>query len=408
MNGIVLFEDYRADAMLPLVYWRSLGELRLGRHILMDRCAQQLGLPVLGVWTRDWMAATAQYRCQVPVNQQVPPGSLLASARWVFDAPIDFPEAPAVGRVGEEIAYIVCDAELARNIAPIDLLDAGRQADVLAGVPAVAAPGELLTYPWDLTARLGANLTADFDERDAVIEPDLPAGVTLESRERIHIGCGSVVHATAVLDASAGPIYLSDNVHIGPHAVLQGPLYLGPGCRIHPHAWLHGGNAIGPLCKLGGEVDGCIIHGYSNKQHDGFLGHAVVGSWVNLGAGTVNSDLKNTYGPVRVPLLGTPIDSGQMFFGAVIADHVKTGINTTLPTGAVLGMAATVATGRVAPKFVPSFAWVTDASTARGDASRLLDTAVKVMQRRQVDIADAEVELFLALEQRARDLERAS
>jgi hypothetical protein len=128
---------------------------------------------------------------------------------------------------------------------------------------------------------------------------------------------------------------------------------------------------------------------------------------VNLGAGTVNSDLKNTYGSVRVPLTGTEIDSGRTFMGAVIGDHVKTAINTTLPTGAVLGFAAVVATGRILPKFVPSFSWVTEDGTQVGDPARLLEVATRVMARRDVNIMDEEVELFLELEQLVKDHETA-
>ena len=229
-----------------------------------------------------------------------------------------------------------------------------------------------------------------------------------KTRAMLHVGAGTHVHPTAVLDAAAGPIYLSENVRVGAHCVIEGPAYVGPGCHLNPHAWLHGGNALGPVCKVGGELDGCVLHGYSNKQHDGFLGHAYVGSWVNLGAGTVNSDLKNTYGNVRVPLNGTDIDSGLMFFGAVIGDHVKTAINTTLPTGAVIGVASVLAGGQMAPKYIPSFSWVTANGVGRGDPARLLDVAVKVMGRRRADITDEEVELFLDLGTRTREYERGA
>src|SRR5512145_799640 len=118
---------------------------------------------------------------------------------------------------------------------------------------------------------------------------------------------------------------------------------------------------------------GSVMHGYSNKQHHGFLGHAIVGSWVNLGAGATNSNLKNTYGRVRVPLRGRDVDTGLQFFGAIIADHAKIGINAAIPTRGVVGMVAGVVGTRVLPKFVPSFSWVTDDGVGSGDPVRALD-----------------------------------
>jgi hypothetical protein len=159
------------------------------------------------------------------------------------------------------------------------------------------------------------------------------------------------------------------------------------------------------MCKIGGEIDACIIDGYSNKQHGGFLGHAYVGRWVNIGAGAENSDLKNTYSPVRSPVRGQDVDTGGLLFGGVIGDHAKLGINTSIPTGAVIGFAAMAATSRTLPKFVPSFAWLTDDGMAQGKPDRLLDVATRMMVRRKVDMTDAEVELFLDLGERCKQFE---
>jgi UDP-N-acetylglucosamine diphosphorylase/glucosamine-1-phosphate N-acetyltransferase len=182
-------------------------------------------------------------------------------------------------------------------------------------------------------------------------------------------------------------------------------VYIGPGSSVRPHSWLHGGNAIGPVCKIGGEVDGCVICSYTNKQHAGFLGHAYVGSWVNIGAGATNSDLKNTYGKIRVPMGGTRMETGLQFFGAIISDHVKIGINATIPTGAVIGLATTISGSRMVPQYIPSFSWVTENGVSPGDPLRLLDASCAAMARRQVDMTDDEIELLLDLGTRARSYE---
>jgi UDP-N-acetylglucosamine diphosphorylase/glucosamine-1-phosphate N-acetyltransferase len=407
MSRIVLFEDDGYRNMLPLTYWRTVPELRAGRKILIDRTAQRLDVAIAGVWTRPWLAAVAQHRCGAPVNQPVTDQTILTNARWIMEDRVSFPPGPCVGMIDSEIAFIVCDEALAGELQPEDLILPQRQQQMLQGLREEAAPGWMVRYPWDILGHLPELLEADWSPSEAGCEADLDPRLCLIAPERIGIGPGSRVHPTAVLDATEGPIYISHDVQIGAQAVVEGPAYLGPGCKVNPHAWLHGANALGPVCKVGGELDGCVFYGYSNKQHDGFLGHAYVGSWVNLGAGTVNSDLKNTYGSVRVPLTGTEIDSGRTFMGAVIGDHVKTAINTTLPTGAVLGFAAVVATGRILPKFVPSFSWVTEDGTQVGDPARLLEVATRVMARRDVNIMDEEVELFLELEQLVKDHETA-
>ncbi len=408
MQSLVLFEDEGFVNLLPLLWWRTVFELRLGRRIVLDRIPQCLGLPVSGVWTRDWITEVAALRCGAPANQSISASTVLANGRWVCGLTPNLPEQACVGTIEDEIAYIVCDARLANQLKPADLLDHGRRWSALDGVPRKEASGHLIRYPWDLLTLLPDSLAEEWEASDATIETELDPRVMLGGREQVHVGERARIHPTAVIDATAGPIFISHDVEIGAHSVIEGPLYMGPGSRINPHAWLHGASAIGPVCRLGGEIDGCIIHGYTNKQHSGFLGHAVVGSWVNIGAGATNSDLKNTYGSVRVPINGVNVDSRQMFFGAVIGDHAKLGINATLPTGAVVGFAALAAATRVLPKYIPSFGWVTDDATRVGDAPRLLDAATRMMVRRQIDMTDSEVELFLDLESRVNEHEARS
>ncbi len=428
---LVLFEDEGFVNLLPLVFWRSIFELQLGRKIVLDRTAQRLGLPVAGVWTRDWLARVAAQRCGAPANQPVADATVLVNGRWLFDDGLEFPKGPCVGVVdcdgsgplpdgrgtdiaysgplpdgrGTAVAYIVCDARLAERLAPGDLLDPARREAALTGVERHPADGRCLRYPWEVTADLSKLLESDWRPAEACIEARLPPKLALENPERIHIGERTKVHPTAIINAAAGPVFISHDVQIAPYVVIEGPAYIGPGSRLHPYTWLHGGNAIGPVCRIAGELHGCVIHGYSNKQHTGFLGRAYVGSWVNIGAGAANSDLKNTYGTVRVPVNGVSVDTGMKFFGAIIGDHAKIGINATIPSGAVIGLAASIASSAVLPKYIPSFSWVTQNTLGEGDPLRLLDAASAAMARRDVDMTDDEVELFLDLGKRVKSYE---
>ncbi len=404
MSQVILFEDHRWVNFLPLVYWRSIFELRAGRKVFLDRSAQRLGKPIAGIWARDWLASVAAQRCGAPANSDATSGSILVNGRWVFDGPVEFPNKPCFGRIGDDVAFIVCDEKIASRLTPELMLDSHKVNEALAGVECVHAEGRFLQYPWDVVNDVGHFLETDWKEDDAVVESEIDSGLITDP-SRLHVGQRTTIHPTVVLDAERAPVFISHDVTIGAYAVIEGPIYIGPGSKVHPHALLHGGNSIGPVCKLGGEIHGCVIDGYSNKQHGGFLGHSYVGNWVNLGAGCNNSDLKNTYGSVRVRQPSGEVDTGMTFFGATIGDHAKIGINATIPTGAYVGFAASVATTRVLPVWIPSLSWLTESGSKAGDPARLLDVATKVMARRGIDMTDEEVDLFLDLGTRAVDLE---
>jgi len=404
--SLVLFEDEAFVDLLPLLFWRSTFELCVGRRIGLDCLAQRLGAPVAGVWTRDWMAGVAAQRCGAPANYPLSPPVVLVNGRWHADGPTKFPAAPCVGITADEgIAFISCNGALAKALSPRDMLNPDHRHRALQDVPRTRASGRMIRYPWDVIARLPDVLREDWSDAEAARDSELPPSVLSGPHEKLHVGERARIHSTAVIDTTTGPVFLGDDVTVGAHAVLEGPLHIGPGTRINPHAWLHGGNAIGPVCRIGGEVHGCVIQGYTNKQHLGFLGHSYVGSWVNIGAGANNSDLKNTYGKVRVPINGREIDSGQTFFGAIIGDHAKIGINASIPTGAVIGFGASIASTAFLPKYVPSFSWVTGDRVAGGDPMRAMDAASAMMARRHVDLTDEEVELFSDLATRVHDYE---
>ncbi len=399
MSRIVLFEDAGFANLLPALYWRTVFELRCGRETLRERIERLTGQTVSGLWTRAWMAEVTAERSRIPVNGAISPGDILVNGRWVPDDGHVFPASPAVGRCGNDIAYVVCSDALAEHLGPEHFLDPDGQSDLLEAMPAEGVGGVMIRYPWNLIAKNIELLGADWSVGGSAIDGEVHSSAVLLNGESIRIDAGARVMPGAVIDATKGPIVLETGVTVGPHAYVAGPAHIAAGSSISPHAHVHGGCSIGPACKIGGEVDACVFQGYSNKQHDGFLGRSLVGSWVNLGASTVNSDLKNTYGSVRVPLHGDMIDTGEMFVGAVIGDHTKTAIRTTIPTGAVIGFGVNVACSRMLPQFVGSFSWITDRGVVEGDSDRLVETARKTMARRDVTLRAAEATLFEKLPQ---------
>jgi len=203
--------------------------------------------------------------------------------------------------------------------------------------------------------------------------------VAIENGDNIFLGNGSEVCAGSVLDARSGPIIIADNSYIDIGALIQGPVYIGPDCRINPGAKVRKNVTLGPMCKIGGEIEDVIFQGYSNKQHDGFLGHSYIGEWVNLGANTNNSDLKNNYGSIRLNIEDKIIETGKQFLGTMMGDYTRTGISTMLNTGTIIGLGANIFGAGFQDKYIPSFQWGRDSRT---ELDKFLLTAENMKKRR--------------------------
>ena len=258
----------------------------------------------------------------------------------------------------------------------------------------------LVEYPWDLINRLHEQMGIDFRRKvkslkGKQIKGKVYAGCHLLNKKNIVIDAGSVVKPGVVIDAENGPVYIGKNVTIMSHATIVGPVHIGDGSIVKIGAQVYGETYLGRVCKVGGEIAESVMHAYANKQHEGFLGHSYLGAWVNLGAGTTNSDLKNNYSTVKVQTGAGTIDSGSVFVGATIGDHTKSAINTVFNSGTVVGVSSNVFGSGFPPKFIPSFSWGgAGEAFATYSFDRALEVAERVMQRRGVTMREEERELF--------------
>ncbi len=254
---------------------------------------------------------------------------------------------------------------------------------VFADLPARPVDACVITYPWDLVNLNGDEIKSDFlrlGGRGLEIEP--PPGVFFANQDAIRIAKDVTLTPGVVIDASEGPVNIESGAVVMANASLRGPLHIGPGSVIKMGATIYGETTIGPVCKIGGEVGETIIQGYSNKQHEGFVGHSYLGEWTNLGAGTTTSDMKNNYSTVKVSIDGESVDSGQMFVGLFMGDHSKSGIGTIFNAGTTVGVSCNVYGGDYPPKHIPSFAWGGSAAFEEHDIEAALETARRAMERR--------------------------
>jgi len=193
-----------------------------------------------------------------------------------------------------------------------------------------------------------------------------------------------------VIDAESGPVWIDDHAQIMPQAVLEGPLAVGANSIIKVGAKIYENTTIGPVCKVGGEVEESIFQSYSNKQHDGFLGHSYLGSWINLGADTNNSNLKNNYAEVQIWNYPQErlISTGRQFCGLIMGDHSKCGINTMFNTGTVIGVSANIFGSNFPRNFIPSFSWGGASGFITYALDKASETADLVMNRKNEDYTD--------------------
>ena len=230
-----------------------------------------------------------------------------------------------------------------------------------------------IVYSWDLIKNLKQDLKEDLEYLGCGIKGKTYPSVVFYNRKNILIEKGAEIDAHCTLDARQGPIYIGKNTIVHPGTLLRGPLSIGHDCRI------------------AGEVTSSIIMPYVNKAHYGFLGHSYICSWVNLGAGTTNSNLKNNYSSVKVTVEGKPVDSGETFVGCFIGDHAKTAIGSMLYTGCVIGVAANIFGQPYYKNFIPSFSWgIKD----EAKIDEVIEIARASMKRRNVELSRSDLALI--------------
>ncbi|MBO8092877.1 MAG: transferase [Prosthecochloris sp.] len=268
---------------------------------------------------------------------------------------------------------------------------------IATGTRSLEAGGfRLVSRPWDLIAYHPSQMQADGELFPfGRIDGDVRKGAHLVCRSNIRIADGAVIHPGAVLDASDGYIAIGEEAVVEHNAVLAANVILQPRSRVKAAARIYSNVCIGVGAKAGGEIEDSVMEPFSNKQHDGFLGHSYISSWCNLGAGTITSDLRNDYKSVRVEHEGVLTDTDMQFLGLVMGEHSKSAIGSVFNTGTIAGTSSNIFGAGFPPKSVPSFSWGgADSGFAPYDVDRAVETARRVMRRRNIDMDAAYEEMF--------------
>jgi UDP-N-acetylglucosamine diphosphorylase/glucosamine-1-phosphate N-acetyltransferase len=408
---VCLFEDRGVSDLEPLTLTRPAFDLLSGQTTLAAKQLRYFAATEHGCLVRphlEEVCRLAPARVNDGTWLRAEP-VVLVNARWLPGSagPVVPAEAPYVGMVGDEVAYAVLTPDQLADCDPHTLDDCLASWKTL---PTQPAGGRLVRHLWELVDHNGEQIHRDW--LDAGAPAPFVCGADLAvvgPRERLAVDATARVDPMVVADTTRGPVVLDRDVIVTAFTRLEGPCYIGPGTQVLG-AKIRAGTSLGPGCRIGGEVEASVVLGLTNKYHDGFLGHAYVGAWVNLGAGTHNSDLRNDYVEVSVTLHGQRVSTGRTKVGCYLGDHTKTGLGTLLNTGTCAGAFCNLLPGGgLLPRSLPSFtAWWNGALADNGDVELLLHTAAEVMGRRGQALTEAHAALYRTLyEQTANERRKA-
>ena len=419
---ICLFEDGRTADLAPLSLTRPVADLLCGLTSLGEKLARHFAAEVVGHLVRPALAELVRSNePDTPVND---PGwlrlasTVLVNARWlppprprISLAPNFqhlYRDGPFLGTCRGEAAFAVLNTDLLQSISPTTIDEC--LADWLQTLPTRDVGGHMIRYPWELIDHNPGQLARDFeatcDPTDAGFHP---TGVALVGpAERLLLHPSARIDPMVVADTTHGPVWIGPGAVVMAFTRLEGPCAIGAGTHLLG-AKIRGGTTLGPQCRIGGEVECSVVQGYTNKYHDGFLGHSYLGEWVNIAAGASTSDLRCDYSEVHVPVNGVETPTGRTKVGSFIGDHARTGLNVMLNCGSAIGPFATLfPTGQYAVREVPAFARFGPGGLSDPkDVEKMVSTAGVVMKRRGRELTPALEAVYRTIAANRRPVARA-
>ena len=395
---LFIFDDRRARRWAPFTLTRPVGELLFGCLTLRERAEYVFGTRCEGHITRSALRDFDEPG-GVPSVAFEEIGTegirIFLSSRCAPELrTLEIPGTPARLNVADQPAgWIIPDGEpLPSELWIRDPSAAAGEWDI------VHLEGTVLGRPWDLVAETPEQITQDVPVLWPEKDDHLP-GLLHTGDKQFSVGDNVQVEPGIYVDTRKGPVRLADGTRVEGPARLTGPLFVG--ASTHILGGHIGSSSIGPASVVRGEVSGSVFLSYANKAHDGYIGCSMLGRWVNLGAFTTNSDLKNNYRPVRVWTPEGDANTGMLKIGCFLGDHVKTGIGTILTTGTLVGAGSNLFGGVMPPSVVPPFSWGSGPDLHDYRWPEFLNTAEQVVARRQQKLTPGMHRILLEAWQKA-------
>ncbi len=377
--NIILFDGNERADLLPLTYTRPVADLRVGILTVKEKWEYLLKTKV-SFLTQDYL------RKKFPVKSEklnyLINGSVLPNKEIISEIK-KLETGQLLVKDNEPVAALLKDF----RIETIDF----KHFDDFDIVYSEAAFSQI-KFPWDIFSLNGQEIENDFKLLTKGRKSQkLSDTVQTNQAENIFLEKGAKVEF-ATLIPDNGYIYIGKNAEIMPGTVVKGSLAMCEYSVIKLSAKIYGPTTAGPYSKVGGEVNNCVIWGYSNKGHDGFLGNSIIGEWCNIGADTNNSNLKNNYAEVKLWNYKKKgfIKSGLQFCGLIMGDHSKCGINTMFNTGTTVGVSANIFGSGFPRNFIPSFSWGGASGFTTYKLPKVFETTELVLQRRGKELDETE------------------
>jgi UDP-N-acetylglucosamine diphosphorylase/glucosamine-1-phosphate N-acetyltransferase len=356
------------ENLLPLTFNKSVADMRIGILTIAEKWSKYLNTSVSIQYVNAYLGDTTS-RAEITIDSSVLPTEV------IVDAILALKENEVLAQNGFEIASNAPQS----NPKTIEFL------------------GDLsrIEFPWDIFTKNDAELRKDFD---LLIKGKISQPIDATNKvigNQLFIEEGAKIQC-AILNTETGPIYIDKNAEIMEGSIIRGPFYLGEHATLKLGTKIYGATTIGKECKVGGEVSNSVIFGYSNKAHDGFIGNTVIGEWCNLGADTNCSNLKNNYSLVDIYNYRQEkmMSTGQQFCGLIMGDYSKTGINTMLNTGTVVGICSNIFGAGFPSKHIPSFSWCSIDNTEIYQLEKGIETIERMKARRGLKLEEREKQIL--------------
>ncbi len=386
--SIILFDNHRRQHLFPFTLTRPIADIRVGILTIRQKWEKWLNASS-STLTESYLAA--KYPMVTQNENLFINGAALPSASLVRY--INYLQTNQILVANNEVIAARLDAKKTAEFVATQSTPAGTQE-----VP-FAEPIELVSRPYQLFMWADKWIKQDFEILTAG-RKSAPISATNKviAPENVFIEEGAIVECS-ILNATDSRIYIGKQAEIMEGCMIRGSFSLGEHSQLKMGAKIYGATSIGPYCKVGGEVNNCLIFGYSNKAHDGFIGNSVIGEWCNLGADTNTSNLKNNYANVKLwsYAAGKFEDTGTQFCGLMMGDHSKCGINTMFNTGTVVGVSCNIFGDGFPRNYIPDFTWGGNAGFETYSVKKAVETAILVYKRRGMEFDNVEQQIFQSL-----------